>query len=182
MIRGIEYSKPLAAAGFTALVAAGAMFWMRTAASRMLSEQRRHAAVAESELETRIGAMSKFESENVEALRLQVKRVRLHLAADGTWGRLVGRLGSGWVADGASMEDRNGYSIQSGAFRLRSHAVGEWPEIVEAVKDLEAMPGVGVAELEFRATGNGVHRSLDTARIVVVVQAIQAGSNTESTP
>jgi hypothetical protein len=182
MIRGVAYSRPFAAAATAALIAAGAMFWIRLATHAKLSELRLHAANSERDLATRIGALSAYESDNVDALRRQVGLFRVRLGTDGTWDRLVRRLGGGWSAESGLREDKSGYSLQPGTFRLLSHAVGEWPDIVEAVKDLEAIPGVGIAEIEMKTSGSGDRRSLDTARILVLIQASRTGPNSATTP
>jgi hypothetical protein len=174
MIRGISYSKGLAAAAAAALIAAGATLWMRVATKASLLDLRQRAVNAERDLRDRINAMSPYEDEDVIRLRRQVDQFRTHLGSDGTWEGLVRRLGAGWSAEVGSREDRGGYSVQLGTLTLQSHAVTEWPGIVDMTGQLEAMPGVGIAELEMKTSGSGDRRSLDTARIVVVIQTNQA--------
>jgi hypothetical protein len=182
MTRGIAYSKPLVAAGAAALVAASAMFWMHRATSAKISELRRHAATEESDLLNRINAMSAYESENVDSMRRQVGRFRMHLGTEATWDILVSRLGNRWVVDKGSKEEKGIYSVQLVTLRLVSHAVGEWPSIVEAVGQLEAIPGVGIAEFEMKTSGADDRRSLDTARILVAIQTSRAALNSSNTP
>jgi hypothetical protein len=174
MTRGVAYSKPLAVAAMIALGAAGTMLWARLATEAGLSKLRRDSAADKRALQTRIAAMSDCETENVDSLRREVSRFRVNLAAFGTWESLASSLGP--------KEERNGYSIQLGTLRLLSHAVGEWPEIVSTVGRLEALPGVGIAELEMKTSGTGDRRSLETTRILVVIQASREAAKSTLTP
>jgi hypothetical protein len=176
MTRGITYSKPLAGAAVAALVVAGALFCMREANAANRAGLRRHAESDERALEAQVSAMSAFEDENVAALRARVGRLRLQLGPDGTWERLVSRLGAGWGSEAGTREDKAGYSIQTGTVSVLSRGVDEWPAIVEAVGQMEAMPGVGIAEFEMKTSGSGDRRTLDTARMLVVIQTTRTGS------
>jgi len=182
MTRGLIFSKALAAAAAAALIAASATYWVRAAAKTDLVAQRRQAATAERELRTRVDAMAAYESENLDSLRRQVGRFRTHLGTESTWDGLVRALGSGWSAEIGPRDDRGAYSIQLGTLTLVSHAVGEWPGIVDALGQLEAMPGVGIAEFEMKTSGSSDSRTLDTARMGVVIQTTRAVLNPKITP
>jgi hypothetical protein len=182
MTRGVTYSKPLAVAAMIALGAAGTMLSARLATEARLSKLQRDSAADERALQTRIAAMSDYETENVASLRREVSRFRVNLAAFGTWESLVASLGSAWDCEPGPKDERNGYSIQLGTLRLLSHAVGEWPEIVNTVGRLEALPGVGIAELEMKTSGTGDRRSLETTRILVVIQASREAAKSTLTP
>jgi hypothetical protein len=170
MIRGIAYTKPLAAAAVAALAAAGGLFWMRTANAADRAGLRLRAESEERTLQARVSAMSAFDSKNVDELRTQVSRLRKQLGTKGAWERIVTRLGVGWASEAATKEDKAGYSVQTGTFSVLSHGVDEWPAIVETVGQLEAIPGVGIAGFEMNTSGSGDRRTLDTARMLVVVQ------------
>jgi hypothetical protein len=182
MTRGVAYSKPLAVAAAAALAGAFVLLWARMATDASLSQARLHAASAEGDLTTRVTAMSAYASENLDALRRQVGNFRVHLGAEDTWEGIVRLVGNGWIAEPGPKEERNGYSVQLGTLKLGSHSVGDWPEIVDTVKALEATPGVGIAEFEMKTSGSGDRRSLDTARILVVIQASRTRPNPPTTP
>jgi hypothetical protein len=159
------------------VIAACAMSWRHLDLKANIAQQRRLAAVAEAKLTSEITAKSMYEGESLDALREQVGRSRVQLGDPGTWGRLVRQFGDGWTAESGPTEDRGGYVIRYGTVRLLAPSVTDWPRIVEAVKDSEAMRGVGIAEFEMRASGDRDRRSLDLVRILVAVQS----SRTEST-
>jgi hypothetical protein len=175
MIRGIQYSRPLVAAGAVAVVASCTMIWLSLELNAKISEQRRRASSLEASLSGQIAAKSVYESEDLDALRDKVGRFRVRLGSEGTWERLVRQFGDGWTAESGPKDDKNGYCIQYGTFKLLSPAVADWPKIIEAVKDSEAIPGVGVAEIEMKSSGGHDRRSLDLVRILVAVQTSRTG-------
>jgi hypothetical protein len=178
MIKGVQYSRALAGGAAASVIAACAMSWRHFELSANVAQQRRRAAVAESKLTSEIAARSMYEGESLDALREQVVRSRVQLGDAGTWGRLVTRFGDGWTAETGPTEDKGGYVIRYGTIRLLAPSVADWPKIVEAVRDSEAMRGVGIAEFEMRTSGDRDRRSLDLVRILVAAQS----SRTESTP
>jgi hypothetical protein len=178
MIKGVQYSKALAGGAAASVIAACAMSWRHLELGASIARQRQRAAVAEAKLTSEIAARSMYEGESLEALRDQVGRSRIRLGDAGTWGRLVGQLGDGWAADSGATEDKAGYVIRYGTIRLLAPSIADWPRIVGAVKDSEAMRGVGIAEFEMRTSGDHDRRSLDLVRILVAVHS----SRTESTP
>lgn len=182
MTRGLIFSKPLAVAGAAALIAASAMLWVRSSTQADLVALRRDGETAQRDLRNRVDSMSAFENDNLESLRRRVGRFRMHLGTEGTWDGLVRALGNGWSAEIGPRDDRGAYSVQLGTLTLVSHAVGEWPAIVGAAGQLEAMPGVGIAEFEMKTSGSGDRRSLDTARMVVVIQTTRAALDPKITP
>jgi hypothetical protein len=182
MTRGIAYSKPLAAAAAAAVFATSAMCWLHTTTNTKLSELRKRDAAVEDGLGAQIAAMAPYENGDLETLRAQVGRYRTRLGSKGTWDRLVRRLGSGWIAESGPKYDKSGYSIQLGTFKLVSHAVSDWPEIVNVVKELETIPGVGISEFSMKTSGSGNRRTLDTASIAVVIQADRDESNRPTAP
>jgi hypothetical protein len=170
MIRGVQYSMPLAGAGVAALAAATVMAWLRFDLNAEIVEQRSSASIAEASLSSQIAAKSIYERERLDALREQIGRFRMRLGTDGTWERVVRQFGPGWNAEMGVRDDRSGYSIQYGIFELVSPTVADWPRIVEAVRESEAVPGVGIAEFEMKASGGPGKRMLDLVRILVVVE------------
>jgi hypothetical protein len=170
MIRGVSYSKPLAAAGAASIVAACAMYWLRAGAAVNLEDGRRRAFGLEGELAAQIVAWSGFDDGKLSALRDQVKLFRVRLGPAGTWERLIAHLGDRWTEEGTSRDDRNGCTIQLGAFSLKSPSVTDWPRIVEALRDSEALPGVGITEFQMKASGSREHRSIDLVRFRVAVR------------
>lgn len=170
MIRGIEYSKPLAAACATAIIASCTMAWLRVGLNAKISEQRRRASTLESNLTGQMEAKSEYDDENLNALRERVGRLRTQLGPDGTWERVAGQFGDGWKSEPGPSDDKNGYSVRYGTFKLLSPAVTDWAKIVEAVRNSEAIPGVAIAEFEMKTSGGRDRRSLDLVRILVAVR------------
>jgi hypothetical protein len=177
MIRGIAYSKPLALGAAAAIAAVCVLFCVRTAKKSEVLAQRRQGVSIEGELSSQIAAKSEFESSNLGVLR---KRVDQFLGSAGTWERAAGRLGTAWLAGPVKRDEKAGCAIQTGTMSLSSHSVRVWPDIVSAVQDLEAIPGVDVAEFEMKTSGIGDRRSLDAARILLVVRT--APSAAAATP
>jgi hypothetical protein len=178
MIKGVQYSKALAGCAAVSVIAACAMSWRHLELGADIAQQRRRAADAESKLTSEIAGKSMYEGESLDALRDQVGRTRIQLGDAGTWSRLVRQFGDGWSAESGPTEDKGGYEIRYGTIRLLAPSVADWPKIVEAVRDSEAMRGVGIAEFEMRTSGDRDRRSLDLVRILVAVQS----SRTEPTP
>ncbi len=170
MIRGFQYSLSLATLGGAALVAMSAMTWLHFQLNAENHEQRQRATIAEANLSAQIAAKSMYERENLEALRERVGQLKIRLGTDGTWERVVGQFGPGWNSQLGTKDERGIYSIQYGTLEMVSPSPSDWPRIVEAVKASEAIPGVGIAELEMRASGGLGKRTLDVVRILVAVQ------------
>jgi hypothetical protein len=182
MKRGFAYSRPLAVSAIAALAAVAASYAFQAAMSARLLDQRRRAEIVEAGLSGRIAARSAYDGASLEALRTKARRFRVSLGQEGTWRGVGVLLGGDWAAVPGAKEERRGYSVQSGEFRLSSSSVGAWPAIVRAVSDLEAIPGVDVAEFEMRTTGDAASRSLEVARIVVEARERRGGSLAESSP
>jgi hypothetical protein len=170
MIRGVSFSRVLAAAGSAAIVAACATLWLRLEVNSEDLEHRRLASGLEASLSAQISAKAVYDDARLEAMRSRVGRFRLQLGTNDTWDRLVRGFGEGWKAEVGPRDERNGFSIQYGVFRLKSPALADWPEIVERLKDSEALPGVGIVEFEMKTSGSREQRSLDMVRILVAVQ------------
>ena len=171
MIRGVKFSRRLAAVAAAAAAAAFASAWHREALASDIAVERRRAADLEQQFAGRMGAIEMYSDEKLRALREQVGHSRVRLGEAGTWGRLVSRLGQGWASQPGPAEDRGGYSIQFGTLRLVATATADWPKIVDAVRISEATPGVRILELEMRASGDQDRRSLDLVRILLEVQS-----------
>jgi hypothetical protein len=181
MIRGISYSRPLLASALVAFSIAGVLSLVRLRTGASLAEQRRDAASAEQALRREVAGLSAYENVNLEALRRRASRFRERLGTDGTWETIVQRLGSGWVAESGPREDRSGFYVQPGTLTLVARAVDEWPGIVDAVRDIEAVPGAVISGFEMKASG-GDRRSLDKATIQVEIQASHTETNLPKKP
>jgi hypothetical protein len=179
MIRGIRYSRPLATVVAATFVAACAAAWHREVLVSRIAEQRRQAAALEEQISGPMGAMEMYSDERLRALRKQVGLFRVRLGGAGTWGSLVSRLGQGWTSERGPAEDRGGYSIQLGTFKLLAPSTADWPRIVDAVKASEGIPGVRIVEFEMKASGDLDRRSLDLVRILMEVQSVRGRSNEE---
>jgi len=174
--RGLSFSRGVAASAALALAAAAAMFGLKSAVGSRALEARRIAALLQSDLSGRIAAQSGCGDRDLQALREQVGLFRRHLGQEGSWGRIVQLLGKRWTVEGRETEEGKGYSTESGAFRMLSPAVADWPGIVEAVGSLETMPGAGIIEFRMKSSGSRELRSLDTVKIVVSVRTRRAGA------
>jgi hypothetical protein len=163
-----------------AMIAACAMTWRHHGLAARISEERSRAATVEANLNAEIAANSMYDSTSLTALRDRVGRSRIRLGDEATWGRLAGRFGEGWTVEAGAADEKGEHSIQYGTIRLQSPSVADWPKIVEAVADLEAMPGVGIAELEMTSSGGRDRRSLDLVRILVAVHTKRSGSKSSS--
>jgi hypothetical protein len=180
MIRGVQYSRPAAIGAAAAAVAVGAVTWQHHALGARILEQRARAAAVEERLNGEIAANSMYESDRLTALRDQVGRSRIRLGDAATWGRIAGRFGEGWTLETGAIDEKGDHSIQYGTIRLPSPSVADWPKIVEAVTDLEAIPGVGIAEFEMTSSGGRDRRSMDLVRILVAVHTRRTGSKPPS--
>jgi hypothetical protein len=59
---------------------------------------------------------------------------------------------------------------------MRSPATTDWPDIVDAVKDLEDCPGVRIIEFEMKTSGDRERRSVDLVKIVVAIQTLRSAA------
>jgi hypothetical protein len=57
---------------------------------------------------------------------------------------------------------------------LKSPATTDWPQIVDAVKASESLPGVGIVGFEMKTSGDHEHRSVDFVRVVVAIQMLRS--------
>jgi hypothetical protein len=170
MTKGISCSRSLSVVAGAAFGVAAALYWMCSSLRGDVSERVRGYVVFESELSSQIAANSKYSDENLDALRANVGRIRLRLGDGLTWSRLEAKMGERWALQGTSHSEVNGYSTRTGAIERQSPDVGDWPEIVAAVEEWEAIPGVSVTAVEMKTSGSSDRRSLDTARFLVSVR------------
>jgi hypothetical protein len=177
MTRGFAFSRPLAFGAVAAMAAVCVLFCVRTAKKTEVLDQRRQGGVVEAELSAQITAKSEFETSNLGELR---KHAVLFLGSAGTWERVTGRLGSAWIAGPVQRDEKAGCTVQTGTMNLLSHSVRAWPDIISAVRDLESIPGVDVAEFEMKTSGAVDRRSVDVARMLLVVRT--APSAVAATP
>ncbi len=177
MIKGLAFSTGLAAASSTAIAAACVMFWTRTELQSKATEHQRRNSDIESGLSAEIAAKSEFESDRLKSLKSRAGLLRVHLGAADTWDRLVKRFGAGWTVEAGPKDERSGCTFQYGSFTLKSPVLADWPGIIETLKDSERLPGVGIAEIEMKTSGNLERRSLDSVRILVAVQTGRKGSD-----
>jgi len=174
MIDGVAYSKKRAAVSATGLCAAFAMAWLLHHTGGESREQLRRTADLERNMAGQIAALSDCEGQSLDALRAQVGRFRVQLGPEGAWGRVVRQFGKGWTADAGARDDRDGYSVQAGTFRLLSPATSDWPRIIEAVKASEQLPGVGIVGFEMKTSGDREHRSVSLVKVELAVQTLRS--------
>jgi len=141
-------------------------------ARRRLEESSRVAGL-ERDLTRQVAEKSGCEQSDLDAVRARVGRFRVKLGPADTWERLVRQLGRAWAGDADSREDRDGYSVQGGTFRLQSPATADWPQIVDSVWASEQLPGVGIVGFEMKTNGNHERRSVDLVKFVVAIQMLR---------
>jgi hypothetical protein len=174
MTRGVSYSRWCAAASAAGVGAALFAVLLHHHEIRGRSGRLEEIAAQENDLLAQIAAKSGFDRPAMEALRARVGRFRIHLGPDGSWDRAVRLMGKAWAADAGAREDREGYSVQAGTFRLQSPATNDWPQIVDAVRALGQIPGVGVIGFEMRTSGERERRSVELVEILVAVQTLRS--------
>ena len=170
MIRAVAYSKSRAfacAAGVGALLAVCAV---RHHVASLRSSWLRLTAGKEGALCAEIAGLGAYESPCLENLRRQVRGFRTNLGAPDTWERLAGLLGKAWTTEPGRREDRDGYSVSVGTVALTAPATSDWPQIVDAVRAVEQVPGVGVVGFEMRTSGDREHRVVDLVKVIVSTQ------------
>jgi hypothetical protein len=171
---GFKYSKLHIAAAAAGTGAACAAVWLHIVLGGETVEERRRGQDSEGSLTAQIAAKSMYGNARLSALRDEVARSSAQLGGKGSWESLVGRLGNAWACETETVEGMDAYPVRYGTFRLASPAVADWSAIVEAVGNSEAIPGVGIAEIEMKSSGDRTRRSLDLVRIQVAVQTSRA--------
>ncbi len=171
MIRGVVYSKRLTFFGAAAVGAACVAALMRHHLVSEKVERRVRAADIEDSLSRQIAAISDCDDAHLEELRGRVGRFRGQLGPDDAWARLVRRFGQRWTSEAGQKEERDGYSFQVGTLMLISPSVSDWPGILDSVKAAEQIPGIGIAGLEMRSSGNRELRSMGMVKIVVAIHS-----------
>jgi hypothetical protein len=179
MIRGVSYSRWSAAVSAAGIGAALLAVLIHNHDVRSRSARLSEVAGRESDLLAQIGAKSGFDQTSMDALRAKVNRFRVRLGPEGSWDRAVRLMGKAWAAFAEPRDDREGFSVQTGTFRLESPATDDWPQIVEAVKGLEQIPGVGVIGFEMRTSGDRERRSVDLVKVLVAVQTLRSAQSQE---
>jgi hypothetical protein len=171
MIRGIAFNRKKGALAAASIAAAAVSLVIRAEVARAVS---RESAVGRYQCQQMVGqvqAESEFDAAHLNGLREKVSRFRGRLGDESTWGRLVGKLGPDWSLDAVTRADRVGYSVEFGTFRMKTPTVSDWQAILETVRFVEGLPGVGIGEFEMKAIGDGVQRSLSLVSMVVVVHS-----------
>jgi hypothetical protein len=176
VIRGVTYSRGPLVLCLAAVGSACAMIWLRHNTAGDWMEQRRRSAELEGALIKRVAALSDCVVPHLNALHALVGRLRGQLGTEDLWARLVLLFGKDWSAEPGAKEQRTGYSTQTGTFVRLAPKAADWPRIVDVVRSAEQLPGVGIAWLEMRSSGDREHRSLDVVKIAVAINCRLPGS------
>jgi len=152
------------------------MAWLRHHMAGEWLEQRRRAAELEDAINKQVAAMSDCDDPHLNALRMLAGRLRGQLGTDDAWGRLVLLFGRDWTAEAGPKEQRAGYSTQTGSFVRLAPSPSDWPGVVNVVRSAEQLPGVGIAGIEMRSSGDRERRSLDIVKIAVAIHCRLPGS------
>jgi hypothetical protein len=171
VIKGVAYSRWAAVTAGAAIVAAVMSLLWHAETTRMSGREIILGQMQDREAAERVAAESEFDEVHLQGLREKVSLFRVRLGDEGTWAKILGRLGSGWSVDRLDKAERLGYSVQYGTFRMTSPEVSDWQSIIETVRFVEGLPGAGIGEFEMRSSGDGVQRSLSLVSMVVVVHS-----------
>src|SRR5208283_3111914 len=98
-------------------------------------------------------------------------RFRQLLGPESTAELVMGQFDKSWVAEIGASDDRDGFAIQSSSFRMLSPTLKDWQKVLEIVGSLERLPGVGVASLKMKTSGNMEHREVDKMEVVVEIHS-----------
>lgn len=170
MNRGFTCSKASAAFAAASMAAAGAMFALRSNLGLRIAEHRVRAASLENDLSIRISARSEYDEANLDSLRSEVGQFRTQLGPPGGWERVAGLFARRWKMEAEPTSEARDFESQSCTFRMISPKVSDWPEIMDTVKEVEAVPGAGIMEIQIQAAGGREHVNLETVRVLVSVR------------
>jgi hypothetical protein len=169
--RGISFGWASAALAGSALVAAGS-------ALGLVLHFRARVRDEEGRAETRmrdLGALAErdapFGDDRVAALREEIARFELGLGDGSALERLSGGLGPRWSLGEVQASRRGNYVLRRATCSLARPELSDWPAILGAVRSAEEIPGVRVAGIEIRSSGDNERRSLDVVRITCEVEA-----------
>jgi hypothetical protein len=167
MIKGIEYSKRLAALCALVLSATVAMVCLYEE-----METRRHLRLnaygnAVRCIAEQIAARADCEDSDLVALRGKVERSRSLLGSKDTLEILVRTFGTGWSIISNAKDDRSGFEVQLSTFRMRNPTLGDWQKIVDLVGSLEQLPGVGIENFRMNTSGDIEHREVSVVEVIV---------------
>jgi hypothetical protein len=171
MIKGFAFAKNRAVLAMASVVAAAAAMLIRAELARRISREVAEGQIKEQQMIGQVRAESEFDGTHLDGLREKVSQFRGRLGDESTWGRLVGRLGATWSLEAVTRAQRIGYSVQFGTFRMKTPTISDWQAILETVRFVEGLPGVGIVEFEMKAVGDGVQRSLGLVSMVVVLHS-----------
>jgi hypothetical protein len=116
------------------------------------------------------------EQSDLDALQVRVRRNRILLGPADSWDQLVRLFGKRWKSEAGSRDDREGYSIQVGTFRLQAPTIWDWPHVIDSVSASENLPGIGVIGFEMKTSGDRERRSVDLVKVVVIIQSLRSNA------
>jgi hypothetical protein len=179
MIKGLAFSRSLAAAAAFGWASAAGAEWFRREGSgqRMRDEQAMEARA--SDLSKAIAAKAEFDDRRLSAELRSVGDPEPRLLSREAWNGFLREIGDRWSLKLDDIHDRGDFSLQQVTLRLRSPGVSDWPIIVASVRAAEQRPGIRVLAVRIRSSGDQQRRTMDEAEAVLSIG--WTGSSKEST-
>ena len=129
----------------------------------------------ERSLNAQIAGESEYDASRLNRVRDEVRSFQVQLGPRDAWEQVARIFAARWTLEVSSRDDREGYSTQSGSFRMQSPTVADWREIVDTVAAAEKAPGAAVTDFEMKAGGDRIHPAIDLVRIGVSIRSHPAG-------
>jgi len=169
MIRGVAFSRPLAAAAAVGWVSTAGAEWLRLEDLSQRARGERAREDLASNVSRQIAAKEDFDNKKMNSELRSAGESNPRLLSVDEWSAFMREIGAGWSLTFDPMDAHGDYSVQRATLRLRSPDVGDWPHIVAAVKAAEKRPGLRVLAIKLKAGGDQQRRSMEEAEIVLSI-------------
>jgi len=169
MIRGIAFSRSLAATAAVGWVSAAGAEWYRREG---ISQRIRDEQVVENRAATLSGAIAAkaaFDDGSVDSELRSAGEIQARPLSREAWSAFLREIGDRWSLSLDGADSRGDFLLQQATLRLRSPGVGDWPIIVAAIRSAEERSGVRVVAVRIRSSGDQQRRAMDVAEAVLSI-------------
>ena len=175
MRKGFTCTRPVALAAALSAAAAAVSCLVGSIQSSRTLARHQHGLQEERGLNAQIAGESDYDASRLNRVRDEVRSFQVQLGPRDAWEQVARIFAARWTLEVSSRDDREGYSTQSGSFRMQSPTVADWREIVDTVAAAEKAPCAAVTDFEMKAGGDRIHPAIDLVRIGVSIRSHPAG-------
>jgi hypothetical protein len=97
-----------------------------------------------------IDARNSFDDRTLKVLEAEVSRFHNRFGDAGAWARISAEFNEDWSREVGQKDNEGDYVIQNWKLKKESPKAADWPGILKAIKRIESIHGVSIAEFKMR--------------------------------